>query len=58
MGFPRVWWVLLGFFGFLKFFEVSKDILGHFGYIWVLMGICGFLWVWWVPLGFYGFLKV
>ena len=38
----------MSFLGFFRFFEVPKDILGHFGYIWVLMGICGF------PVGLMG----
>ena len=38
-GFPCV---SLGVFGFFRFFEVQKVSLGHFGYIWVLMGICSF----------------
>ena len=53
-GFP---WVSLGFLGFFRFFEVPKDILGHFGYIWVLMGISRFGGFPWVSMDFLGFLS-
>ena len=51
-GFP---WVSLGFLGLSRFFEVPKDNLGHFGYIWENLGSHGYMWVWWVPLSFFGF---
>ena len=39
VGSPGFRWILLGS---LRVFEIQKTIFGHFDYISVLMGICGF----------------